>query len=126
MGCEGVAEQVRMDTFGLESRRRGELAQDQERAHARERSALRVEKELGPVTLVEERPAAREVAAQRVDRLAPDGDDALLVALADAPDEPLIEIHGAAVETDRLRYAKPGPVQELDERAVAEAARRRP
>ena len=61
----------------------GEPAQDQERARARQRAALRVQEELGPVAPVEVRPAAGEVAAQRLDRLPPDRDDPLLAALAD-------------------------------------------
>src|SRR5438094_128018 len=126
MGCEGVPEQVRMDTFRLQSRRRRELPQDQEGAGARERAALGVEEELRPVPPVEERPPAGEVPAQRVDRLTPDGNDAFLVALADAADEPLIQVHGAALETDRLRHSQPGAVQQLDERAIAKTAGSRP
>ena len=115
-----------MDTFRLESRRRGELPQDEESAGTREGAALRVEEELRPVPPVEKRPAAGKVPAQRVDRLATDRNDALLVALADAADEPLIQVHGAALETDRLRHSQPGAVQQLDERAVAKTARSRP
>src|SRR4051794_18172130 len=55
MGREGVAEQVWMNTFRLEAGVLGELAQDEERAGARERAALRVQEELGPVSLVEKR-----------------------------------------------------------------------
>ena len=47
-------------------------------------AALRVQEELRPVAAVEVRAAAREVAAERLDGVAADRDDALLVALADA------------------------------------------
>src|SRR5205085_2437790 len=122
---ERVPEQVRVDALGLEPGPRGEAPQDQERARARERAALRVQEELGPVAPVEERPAAREVAAQRLGRLAPDRHDPLLVALAEAADEPVLEVDTAALERDRLGDAKTRAVEELDERAVAEVARLR-
>ena len=84
---EGVPQQVRVDALGVEPGLTRELADDQERARAGERAALRVEEELGPVAAVEVRPAARQVAAQRLDGLRAQRDDALLVALADAADE---------------------------------------
>ena len=66
---ERVAEQVRVHALRLEAGLRGQPAQDQERAGARERAALRVQEELGPVAAVEVRAAAREVAPQRLGRL---------------------------------------------------------
>ncbi len=69
------------------------------------------------------RPAAGEVAAQRLDGLAPDRDDALLGALAEAADEPLLEIDAGALEPDRLAHAQARAVEQLDERPVAERAR---
>ena len=103
---------------------RGEPAQDQERAGAGQRAALRVQEELGPVAPVEVRPAAREVAAERLDRLAADRDDPLLAALADDAHEPVVEVDAALLEPDRLGDAQAGAVEQLDERAVAERARR--
>ena len=88
-------------------------------------AALGVEEQLRPVAAVEERPAAGEVAAQRLGRLAADRDDALLRALADAADEPPLEVDGGALEADRLADAQAGAVEQLDEGAVAERARRR-
>src|SRR5438128_998879 len=53
---EGMPEQVRVDALWLEPGARGQPAQDQERARARERAALGVEEELGAVAAVEVRP----------------------------------------------------------------------
>src|SRR5438105_1068927 len=122
VGGERVAQQVRMDALGLQAGAAGEPAEDQERAGAGERAALRVQEELRPVPAVEVGPAAREVPAQRLGGLAADGDDALLPALAHAADEPALEVDAPALERHRLRDAKAGAVQELGERAVAEVA----
>src|SRR5919197_4248819 len=122
---ERVPEQVGMDPLRLQARARREPPQDEERSRARERSALRVEEELRQVAPVEERPPAREVAAERLGRLPPDRDDPLLVALAEAADEPVLEVDAAALERDRLRDAQARAVEELGERAVAKVARLR-
>src|SRR5690348_15300564 len=61
---ERVAQQVRVDARRVEAGLLGQLPQDQERAGAGERAALRVQEQLRPVARVEERPAAREVAPQ--------------------------------------------------------------
>ena len=122
---ERVPQQVRVDPLRLEAGVRRQPPQDQERAGAGERAALGVEEELRPVPAVEVRAAAGEVAPQRFDRLAADRDDPLLAALAD---------RGRAagrgrrrpVEADRLADAQARAVEQLDERAVAERARRRP
>src|SRR5437588_4464250 len=122
---ERVPEQVGMDPLRLEPRASREPPQDEERARARERAALRVQEELGPVAPVEERTTAGEVAAQRLGRLAADRDDPLLVALAEAADEPVLEVDAAPLERHRLRDAQARAVEELGERAVAEVARLR-
>ena len=75
---------------------------------------------------VEVRPAADEVAPQRLDRLAPDRDDPLLAALAEHADDALVEVDAVLLEARRLGDAQAGAVEQLDERAVAERARRRP
>src|SRR5438552_15493162 len=126
MRGEGVAEEVGMDALGLEAGGGSELAQDEKGACSGQRPALGVEEELRPVAAVEVRPPAGEIPAKGLDRLAADGDDALLRALAEGADEPLLEIDGRAVEPDRLAHAQPGAVEELDERAVSERARRGP
>src|SRR5215210_1388697 len=114
-----------MDALGLEPRAAGEAAEDQEGAGARERSALRVQEQIGPVALVEVGPSVRQVAAQRLDRVPPDGYDALLAALAGAAHEPLLEVDAGPVEADRLAHPQAGAVEELDERAVSHHPRGR-
>src|SRR5204862_3372077 len=103
---EGVAEQVRVDALRLEPRDLREPAQDEEDAGSCERAALRVQEELRPVAPVEVRPPARQVAPQRLGRLTPDRDDALLAALADDADEPRVEVRRVPVEADRLGDAQ--------------------
>ena len=72
---------------------------------------------------VEVGAAACEVAADRVGCGTADRDDALLAALAEAADEPLVEVDGAPVEPDGLAHPQPRAVQQLDERRVAKRAR---
>jgi hypothetical protein len=122
---ERVAEEVRVDPLGVEPGLRRQAPEDEERAGPCERSALGVEEELGPVAAVEVRPPAAEVAAQRLDRLAAERDDALLVPLPHATDRATLEVDAAPLEADRLADAQARAVQELDERAVAQAPRRR-
>src|SRR6266404_3771015 len=114
-----------MDTTWLEPGFFREAAQDEKGARARERPAARVEEELGAVALVEIRPPARQVAPQRLDGFASHRHDALLRALADAADDALLEIDARLVEADGLADAQACAVEELDERLVAERARRR-
>src|SRR3954451_7636264 len=87
---EGVAEKVRMHTFGLEPRSLRELPKDQECTRARQGTALRVQEQLRPVALVEARAAVGEVAAQGLCRLASERDDPLLSTLAGTADQPLV------------------------------------
>src|SRR5215210_1027999 len=88
---EAVPEQVRVNAARLETGLLGQPADDQERACTGERPAARIEEELGPAPGVEVRPAVREVAPERVRGLPSDRDDPLLVPLADAADEPLLQ-----------------------------------
>src|SRR5581483_1360520 len=113
-----------MDPLGLEPGLSCQAAEDEEDAGAGERAAVGVEEELGPVAPVEVRAAAGEVAAEGFDGLAPDRDDALLVPLAEAAHEPVLEVDRLAVEPDSLAHAQAGAIEELGESAVAERARR--
>jgi hypothetical protein len=72
------------------------------------------------------RPAEREVAAHGFGRRPPERDEPLLAALAEHANHALVDRDAALLEADRLGHAQSGSVQELDERAVAQRARRRP
>src|SRR5437868_2883388 len=111
-----MAQQVRMDAPRLEAGDLRQAAQDEEGAGAGQRAALRVQEELRAPAPVEVGPAAREVAAERLHRVAADRDDPLLVPLADDADEPRVEVRRALLQPDRLRDAEAGAVEELDER----------
>lgn len=126
MRGERVAEQVRMDALGLEPGLPGEAPQDQEGARPGQRPAAGVQEQLGPVAPVEVGAAERQVAAHRFRSRTPERDEPLLTALAERADDPLLQVDSAPLEADGLRDAQPGSVQELDERAVAQRARRRP
>jgi hypothetical protein len=112
-----------VDAVGLEPGLAREPPQDQKDPCPCERASVRVEEDLLPGAAFEERAAAREVAPQGVHGLAPDGDHTLLVSLADAADEPVLEVHGLPVERDRFAHAQTRAVEELGDRAVAESAR---
>src|SRR5437763_8465933 len=115
MRREGVPEEMRVNALRLQARLAGQPAQDQERAGPRERSAARVQEELGPMSKIEVRAAPREIPTLGFAGTASDRDDPLLPALAHAAHEPLVQVDRAALESERLRDAEPGPVQELDE-----------
>ena len=104
MGREGVAKEVGVDALGLEAGFCRQTPQDQECAGTRQRAALCVEEELRAVAPVGVRSPPRELAAQRVDRLTPDRDNAFLAALADGSDESLVEVDARAVERDGLAH----------------------
>ena len=74
---------------------------------------------------VEVRPAASQVARERLRRLATDRDDALLPSLAEAADEAAVDVDGDAIQPDRLADAQPRAVEKLDERVIAHGPRRR-
>src|SRR6186997_1488796 len=112
---EGVTQEMRMDAARLEPCLLGQPPENEEGARAGQRPALGVQEELRLVAAVEERAAPGEIPAQGIDRAAAERDDALLVALAHRPHEPLVEVDSGALEADRLAHAKPGAVEELDE-----------
>src|SRR3954452_7860820 len=124
MRSEGMTKQMWMDPARVEPRHLGQFAEDQECPGARQRAAARVQEELRAVALVEERPAPGDVAPERLGGVAADRDDPLLPALAEHADEAAVEVDARPVEADCLRDTEPGAVEELDERLVAERARR--
>src|SRR5205823_11247477 len=81
-----------------------------------------IEEQLRAEAAVEVGATAGQVAAERLGGRATDRDDALLVSLADRPDEPLVEVDGCPFEPDRLAHAQAAAVQQLDERCVPEGA----
>src|SRR5688572_3707800 len=115
---------MRMHATRLQARLVGEAAEDEERSGPRQATALGVEKELGPVAAVEKRPSPTEVTAQGVGCFSPQRDDALLAALADRAHEPVVQIDATSLESHCLAHSQPGPVEQLDERAIAKVARR--
>src|SRR2546425_1155933 len=105
MGGAGRTQQVWVDALRVEPGLLCQAAQDQERPGAGERSALGVQEELGAMAAVEIRAAAREVAPERVDCPAAHRNDPFLPALADAADEPFVEVDAGAIEARRLADA---------------------
>jgi len=123
---ERMAQEVRMDASGLEAGTVGELAQDEERAGARERSASRVQEELRPIAAVEVRPPEGEIAAHCLCRGTPEWDEPLLSALSEHAHHALLERDAVLLQPDRLGDTQTGAVQELHERPVAQRPRGRP
>src|SRR3954451_20130588 len=115
-----------MDALRLEARLLRQAAQDQEGTGAGQRAAPGVQEDLGAMSAVKERPAAAQVAAERVGGAPSERDDPLLVALSDRADESFLQVDAVLLEADRLAHTQAGAVQELDERAVAQIARRSP
>ena len=103
--CKRVPQEVRVDAFGLEPGLRGQAAEDEEDSGASEWSAACIEEELLSVAPLEERPAASKVEAEGLRRLASDRNDAFLIPLAEAPDEPVLEVDRLPVEPDCLADA---------------------
>src|SRR6266566_1943546 len=123
MRCEGVTEQVRMDSFRFEPGLGRQVAQDQEGAGASEPAAFRVEEELGPVPRVQERASPSQVTPQCLCGLPADRDDSLLRALADAANDACVEVDARLLKAHGLADPQAGAVQQLDESAVTQRAR---
>jgi len=123
---EGVPEKVRVNALRLEPGFLGESPQDEKCAGAGQRAAARVQEELGPVAAVELGTAEREVAPNRLRCRPAERDESLLTALAEDADDPLLDVDPALLESDGLGDAQASAIHQLDERTVAEGARRRP
>ena len=126
VGREGVPEDVGVNALRVESGLLSEPAQDEERACARERSALGVQEQVRSVAPIQVRPPAGEVAPQCIRGLPAERNDALLVPLAHAAHEAVVQVDASALEPDSLADAEARPVKKLDERAIAKRARRGP
>src|SRR5919201_5897744 len=96
MRGERVAQDVRVDTCGIEPGLAGNASEDEERAGPCQGSALGVEEELGPSPAVEIWAAAGEVAAHGLGGLPAERNDALLVSLPDATHETAVEVDAGA------------------------------
>src|SRR2546423_15124723 len=103
---ERMAEKMGVNAGGVQPRGLGEPAQDQEGPGACQWPAAGVEEQLGAVVPVEARPAASQVARERLRRLATDRDDALLPPLAQATDDPAVAVAGDPIPPDRLPDAE--------------------
>lgn len=123
MGGERVAEGVGADVL-RDAGPRGRLPDDGEEHHAREPSAAVVEED-GVVAGGHLAPLL-EVALHLVARHAADGDQPLLVPLADDADVALAEEEVAHPQRHELRSAQPARVEHLEHGAVAQPLGRRP
>ena len=126
MGGKRMAEQVRMHARRIESGLCGQPAKDEKRAGPGQSTPLRVEEKLRAMPAVQERPSSREVAAHGLDSFASKRHDPLLVTLAEAPYDAVLQVDPAAVEPHCLAHPEPGAVEELDESPIPERAGRRP
>jgi hypothetical protein len=126
MRREGMPQEVGVDALWVEPCLLRELAQDEERPGPCERAAPGVQEELGPVARVQVRPPSRDVAPERLGGMAADRDDPFFAALADHPNQPVVEVDTCFLEPHRLGDAQPGAVEELHERLVAQRPRLRP
>ena len=90
------------------------------------RAAARVDEQFCRRLALQERgPALLQVAGQPCRGLVADRHEALLAALAEAGEVTALEVEVLLAETDHFRHAQPRRVEQLDQRAVAQAARLR-
>src|ERR1700716_75713 len=120
MGGEGMAEQVRMDSFRLEPSRCRELAEDQERAGAGEPARLGIQETLRAVPGGHEPSSPSKVTPQCLRGLPTDRDDSLLRAFADTSHDACVEIDARLLQSYGLADPEPGAVEEFDESAGAQ------
>ena len=76
--------------------------EDEEGACAGESAAAGVQEELGAVAAIKMRPPEGEIAPGRFCCGTPERDQALLPALADDADDPLVDVDAALLEGDGL------------------------
>lgn len=122
---ERVTQEMGVNPRRLQPSAIGELAQDEEGAGARQRPTARVEEELGPVASVEVGTAEREIATDGLRGGSSERDEPLFRSLADNADDAFLERHAVLLQSDGFGDPEPRAVQELDERPVAQRARRR-
>ncbi len=121
---ERVAQKVGVNASRLEAGPLCQAAQDEKGAGTSERAAAGVQEELGSVPAVEMGPTEREVTPGGLGSRTTEWDETLLAALSVHPHDPLLDVHSVLLEAHGLRDPQARAIQELDERAVAEGARR--
>ena len=121
VGREGMAEHVRMHLGAADGA--GGSLDDLVNGDALERSPCAREQQLvsaEPGAAVELWAAVLEVLLDGIKRGLRDGDDALLVPLADDGEHALLDVHAAEVERADFACAQAARVEEVEQRAVAE------
>src|SRR4051794_15095927 len=118
---QGVRRHLRRQPCALRRR-----PQDGPRALPGQRPATDVEEQRAaahptPTGRPQRRPGADQVVLDRLERVRADGDDALLAALAGQPDGGLPPVEIVDGQPDRLGDARPGAVEQLEQRAVAQS-----
>src|SRR6476646_6021383 len=104
-----------MNASRFEPGRGGEIAEDQERAGAREPTSLRIEEELWAVPHVQERASAAQVTPECLRGLPADRHDPLLRPLADAAHDACFEVDARLLQADRFADPQACSVKQLDE-----------
>jgi hypothetical protein len=120
---ERVAQQMRVDPERIEPRLLSKFPQDQEGACPGQRAAACIQEELGTVPGIEKRAPASEIAAQRFGCVPADRNNALLAALSDDADEPVVEVDPRPHEPDRLGDSETCAIEQFDEGLITERAR---
>jgi hypothetical protein len=116
---------VRVDATRLQTCAIGELAEDEERAGACERTPAGVEEELGPIPPIEVGAAEREVAPHGFGGWTAERDETFLAAFPEHAHDTFLDGDAAPLEARRLGDAQSGAVQELHEGTVAQRPRGR-
>src|SRR6478736_3416393 len=89
-------------------------------------AAARVDEHPGTGFLAEQhRPCLGDVLLHPLHRRVADRHDALLAALANALQKPLVRAQVGQAQADELRYPQAGRVEHFNQRAIAQALRRR-
>jgi hypothetical protein len=120
VGGERVAQRVRAHP-PVEARGAGVALDDLVEALAGQARPAVVDEEVALLAQADHpRAPVLQVGADRGDRVAADGHEPLLRALAPRAQDPRVEVDVADLEVDRLARAQPARVHELEQRPVAQ------
>ncbi|MNS85842.1 hypothetical protein D3C72_1197180 [compost metagenome] len=120
---EGVAQRVRRQRH-VDAGSRGLLLHDDPEHHARHARAARGHEQVGRLLAVEDHGARFvEVAFDPAPRLAAEGHEAFLVALAEHAQHAVVQAHVDGLQRHQLAHAQAARVHQLQHRAVAQAER---